>query len=91
MVIVLVHKIISGSNALQWLTDQFALNQYDWLDAVRNRREPETSGREGLRDMAVAYAILESAKAARRVEVEEVLRGDLREYQRPLDETLGLR
>ncbi len=63
------------------LTDPFALNQFDWLEAIRRRREPETSGREGLRDLAVALAILESNTAGRRVEVNEVLDGELREYQ----------
>lgn len=72
------------------LTDGFALNQYDWLRAVEERREPETSGREGLRDLAAAYAIVESAKAGRTVEVEEVLSGALRDYQRPIDEKFGL-
>lgn len=72
------------------LTDGFALNQYDWLAAVRERREPETSGREGLRDLAVAYAILESHQAGRRVEVAEVLDGSLRAYQQPIDARFGL-
>jgi len=73
------------------LEDSFALNQYDWLCAVRDRREPETSGREGLRDLAAAYAILESAHARRTVEVDEVLSGELREFQRPIDEHFGIR
>lgn len=72
------------------LDNSFALNQYDWLQAIRERREPETSGWEGLRDMAAAYAILESAHAGRKVEVAEVLEGALREYQRPIDETFGI-
>lgn len=61
-----------------------------WFCAIRERRPPETSGREGLRDLAVAYAILESHYAARRVEVDEVLNGELREYQREIDERFGL-
>lgn len=72
------------------LQDGFALNQLDWLQAVRDRREPETSGREGLRDLAAAYAIVESAKAGRTVEAAEVLSGELRDYQRPIDERFGL-
>ncbi len=72
------------------LENSFALNQYDWLEAIRHKREPETSGWEGLRDLAAAYAILESAHAARRVEVAEVFDGTLREFQRPIDEHFGL-
>lgn len=68
------------------LNDTFALTQYDWLDAVRRRRAPETSGREGLADLACAYAVLESDQARRCVEVAEVADGGLCEYQRPIDE-----
>ena len=71
------------------LTDAFALNQYDWLDAIRGRRQPETSGREGLRDLAAAFALLESSLAERTVTVDEVASGDLGEYQRPLDRRFG--
>ena len=72
------------------LEDAFALNQFDWLEAIRLQREPETNGRDGLRDLATAYAALESSVAGRRVEVDEVLSGSLREYQRPTDEKFGL-
>jgi hypothetical protein len=68
------------------LSDTFALTQYDWLEAVRRRRQPETSGREGLADLACAYAVLESAHAGRCVEIGEVAGGKVREYQRPIDE-----
>jgi predicted dehydrogenase len=71
------------------LTDAFALNQCDWLAAIRARREPETSGREGLRDLAAAYAVLESSLAERIVTVDEVESGELRDYQRPLDKRFG--
>ena len=72
------------------LTDAFALNQFDWLRAIHEKRDAETSGREGLRDLAASFAVLESSLAKRTVEVEEVLSGELREYQRPLDERFGL-
>jgi predicted dehydrogenase len=72
------------------LSDAFALNQFDWLDAIRSQREPETSGRDGLRDLAAAFAVLESSHAGRRLSVDEVLTGSVREYQRPIDEHFGL-
>ncbi len=72
------------------ITDQFALNHYDWLAAIRQKREPETSGREGLRDLAVAYSILESSHAGRTVDVEEVYNGQLRETQKSLDQQFGI-
>lgn len=67
------------------LTDTFALAQYEWLQAVRQRRAPETSGRDALANLACAFSVLESAQAGRRVDVEEVLSGRLCEYQRSLD------
>jgi predicted dehydrogenase len=72
------------------LDDSFALSQLDWLEAIRTQRQPETSSREGLADLAAAYAILESAHAGRRIAVRDVLDGTVRDYQRPIDEKLGL-
>lgn len=68
------------------LTDTFALAQYEWLQAVRERRPPETSGRDALASLACAFAVLESAQAGRRVDVEDVLCGRVCDYQRELDE-----
>ena len=73
------------------LNDSFALNQYDWLEAIRQRRQAEMSGREGLRDLAAAFAVLESSLAGCTVAVDEVVHGQRREYQRPIDERFGLR
>jgi len=72
------------------LADSFALNQLDWLEAAASGGTPETSGREGLRDLASAYAILESAAAGRPVAVDDVLSGRVRESQRELDDRFGL-
>jgi predicted dehydrogenase len=71
------------------LDDWFALGQLDWLEAILEGRSPEVSGREGLLDLACALAILESSTVGRRVHLEEVLSGELREYQSPLDAALG--
>lgn len=68
------------------LTDTFALAQYEWLQAVRERRPSATSGREALASLACAFTALESAKAGRRVEVADVLSGRIDEYQRELNE-----
>jgi predicted dehydrogenase len=72
------------------LRDNFALSQLDWLRAIADGRQPETSGDEGLRDLAAAFAILESHHAGRRVAVADVLSGRTRAFQRPLDEHFGL-
>lgn len=72
------------------LTDTFALAQYEWLQAVRERRPPETSGREALASLACAFTVLEADLAGRRVEVEEVASGSLDAYQRAINQHFGI-
>ncbi len=67
------------------LCDSFALAQADWLEAIRRQRPPETDGRQGLRDLAAAMAILESAQAGRRIMVDDVLAGRVEAFQEPLN------
>jgi 1,5-anhydro-D-fructose reductase (1,5-anhydro-D-mannitol-forming) len=66
------------------MKNAFATAQIDWLNAIEEKRPPETSGREGLIDLASAFAILESDLAGRRISVEEVLSGEVSEYQIPI-------
>lgn len=47
------------------LTDSFAAGFYDFLTAIERGGQPEASGEEGLRDLATAFALLESAAAGR--------------------------
>ncbi len=72
------------------LRDPYAIQQLDWLRAIEHGRDPETSGREGLRDLACAFAILESSVLGRQVTLDEVLSGSVDAYQRPIDEHYGL-
>ncbi len=72
------------------LKNDFALAQLDWLRAIERGGQPECSGPEGLRDLACAYAVVESARAGRVVGINEVASGELREYQRPIDTRFGL-
>ncbi len=72
------------------LQNDFALAQLDWLRAVERGGQPECSSAEGLRDLACAYAIVESALAGREVSVAEIESGRLRDYQRAIDERFGL-
>lgn len=67
------------------LTDPFAILQYDWLLAIEHGRQPETNGADGLRDLACAFALLESAELGRRVTLEEVLSGSTAAYQAEID------
>jgi predicted dehydrogenase len=72
------------------LRDPFAIQQLDWLRAIERGGDPETSGQEGLRDLACAYAILESSVLGRQVTLDEVLDGRADAYQREIDEHYGL-
>jgi predicted dehydrogenase len=72
------------------LRDPYAIQQLDWLRAIERGGDPETSGQEGLRDLACAFAILESSALGRQVTVDEVLDGRVDGYQREIDEHYGL-
>jgi predicted dehydrogenase len=67
-----------------------ALEQLDFFRAIAERRETDVSGREGLRDLAIAYAVIESSVAGRPVTVDEVERGQVRAYQEEIDAHYGL-
>jgi predicted dehydrogenase len=72
------------------LRDPYAISQLDWLRGIEEGRDPETSGREGLYDLACAFAMLESSAIRRQVTLQEVLDGSVDTYQRPIDEHYGL-
>jgi len=72
------------------LTDTFALAYRDWLDSIVARRQPEMNGREGLHDLATAFAIMESATARAPVAVADVLSGKIDAYQRAINQHYGL-
>ena len=63
------------------MTNDFAIAQLDWLNAIQEKRPSQTSGREGLADLACAFAILESDLAGKRVSIEDVIHGFISEYQ----------
>jgi predicted dehydrogenase len=71
-------------------TDPFAIQQLDWLQAIERGGQPETDGEEGLRDLAAAFAIIESARLGRRVSLEEILQGEVAGYQAEIDDYYGL-
>jgi predicted dehydrogenase len=72
------------------ITDAVAISQLDWLQSIERGGDPETSGMEGLLDLAAAFAILESSALGRTVSLREVLDGSADAYQRPIDEHYGL-
>lgn len=72
------------------LTDPYAIQQWDWLQAIEGGKDPETSGREGLYDLACAYALLESSTLKRQVTLNEVLTGAVSAYQAEINQHYGI-
>ena len=72
------------------LTDGFAIQQYDWLQAIERGGQPETDGEEGLRDLAAAFGMIESSLLERTVTLDELLSGEVRGYQQEIDAHYGL-
>jgi predicted dehydrogenase len=72
------------------LSDSFAACFYDFLTSIEQGKQPETSGEEGLRDVATAFAVLESSASGQAVLVEDVVSGKVRAAQRAIDAHYGL-
>ncbi|OYT46306.1 gfo/Idh/MocA family oxidoreductase [Candidatus Bathyarchaeota archaeon] len=68
------------------ITDPMALETLEFLRAIWDRREMETSGREGLRDLAASYALIESSLLKRSVKVDDVESGIIGEYEKEINE-----
>jgi predicted dehydrogenase len=71
-------------------TDPYAIQQYDWLNAIEQGGQPETDGRVGLEDLAAAFAIIESAHLGRAVTLDEMISGEVDAYQSEINEYYGL-
>lgn len=67
------------------IRDPFALEMLDFLIAIATGRPMEASGAAGVDDLAVSYAVLESATANRPVRVSEVLSGAVAGYQEEIN------
>jgi len=67
------------------MTDPFALETFDFLGAIWGDREMETSGKEGLRDLAAAYAVIESSRREQAVKVEDVESGKIVGYEKEIN------
>ncbi|HEX4215885.1 MAG TPA: Gfo/Idh/MocA family oxidoreductase [Candidatus Dormibacteraeota bacterium] len=66
------------------------LEYQEFAACVREGVAPEVDGATALRDVALVYALFESARAGRQVTVAEVREGGLDGYQREIDMQLGL-
>lgn len=63
------------------IVDAFALENLNWLQAIRDGKPVVMSGEEGTIDLALSYAILESGLLGRSVTLEEVLSRKVEGYQ----------
>ena len=72
------------------VTDAYALEQLDFLTAIRDGRQPKMNGEEGTIDLALAYAILESGLLGREVTLKEMLSGEVEGYQKEINKHYGL-
>lgn len=72
------------------IVDAYALEQLDFLLAIRDGSEPKMNGVEGVIDLALSYAILESGLLGREVTLEEMLSGEVDGYQCEIDQHYGL-
>ena len=67
-----------------------ALEYFELAEAILNGREIEVDGLEGLKDVAAVYAIFESSRLGRTVQLSEVESGAVYEYQAEIDAALGI-
>ncbi|MDP6356782.1 MAG: Gfo/Idh/MocA family oxidoreductase, partial [Planctomycetota bacterium] len=72
------------------ITDSFALELHDWIQAIRHARRPVNHGSEGLRDIAVSYGVIESSLLRETVSIEDILSGKVANYQKEIDDHWGL-
>lgn len=77
-----------GDSSVDWKL--IALEQYELAEAILNGRKLEVDASEGLKDVAAVYAMFESARLGRSVRMDEVESGAVYEYQREIDEALGV-
>lgn len=61
------------------------IEQADFVDAAINNREPEVTGEQGLRSLALVFGLLESELLKRMVTLDEVLGGKESPYQAEIE------
>jgi len=88
---------VFGKNGVQYELDflaadarHTAIELHDFGEAILTDRKPEVGGHLGMTAVAAVLGVYESALAGRAVSMDEVLAGEVREYQQDIDEALGL-
>ncbi|HVX42852.1 MAG TPA: Gfo/Idh/MocA family oxidoreductase [Mycobacteriales bacterium] len=72
------------------IEDSFALELLDFAAAIGAGTQMEASAAEGVLDLAMAYAILESAQSGGPVRIDDVVSGAVADYQADIDAHYGL-
>ena len=72
------------------IKDAMALETLEFLKAIKEGREMETSGREGLRDLAASYALIESSYAGKSIKVDDVESGKISSYEEEINKYYGI-
>ncbi|MBO3831794.1 MAG: Gfo/Idh/MocA family oxidoreductase [Candidatus Brockarchaeota archaeon] len=72
------------------ITDTVATELYDFYDSVVNHRPPEVDGLEAYRDMAIPLGFYESAFLKKPVSIRDVEELRIEEYQKEINEKLGI-
>lgn len=67
-----------------------AIEYAEFSTAILEGRSVEVDAIQGMRSVAISYAILESGKTGRLVSVDGVIAGDIENYQREINESLGI-
>lgn len=68
------------------IKDVMALETLESAIAIKERREMETSGHEGLGDLAVSYALIESSLTGKPIKVGDVKSGKIGNYEKEINE-----
>ena len=71
-------------------TNTFAIELYDFYDAIMNNRQPEVDAWEGYKDMAIPLGFYESATLGTPVQVKDVEELRVEEYQQEINEKLRI-
>jgi len=72
------------------IRDPMALETLEFIKAIREGRDMETSGREGLRDLAASYALIESSRMRRAVRVDDIESGRISHYEDEINRYYGI-
>ena len=72
------------------LTDGFAIELHQFIEAVQGKGEVETDGWEGYKAEAIALALFESDRLGRKVSMGEVENLQVEGYQGEINRALGI-